>query len=385
MIKVNYILSVFLARMNQHVGTKLTSWLNWSQTSPDTLEACESKLFSFLKNPVKGYFVNIGKGWFLDDNNIWTIELGPSTVRSETDSRRDNERLPVILMHGFGAGSAIWIQNLDALCETRKVYAFDILGFARSSRPYFDYSGDVERQLAESIEKWRSTLGIDGKIILLGHSFGAYLAISYALRFPDKVAHLILADPWGIPAQQQNGKSMGSFTLPYWVRGVGYILSFFKPFFALRAAGPWGLSLIKKVRPDLKKKFEPVLGAKDSDLILEYLYHCNVQPNPSGEGAFKALSLPRGWAKYPMIHRIKDLRLDITLTLIQGARSWVDREQINGVKIKCVLGDHRVSLHVIQGAGHHVYADKPDEFNNIVNTACNIADLHFNQRQRIST
>ena len=71
------------------------------------------------------------------------------------------------------------------MSEKRPVYAFDLLGFGRSSRPKFQGSPEqVEETFINSIEEWRKALGLQ-KIILLGHSFGGYLSSCYALKYPD--------------------------------------------------------------------------------------------------------------------------------------------------------------------------------------------------------
>jgi len=63
--------------------------------------------------------------------------------------------------------------------------ALIILGFARSSRPFFSKDPlEAENQFIDSLEEWRKIMGLE-KVILLGHSMGGFLASSYALRYPD--------------------------------------------------------------------------------------------------------------------------------------------------------------------------------------------------------
>jgi abhydrolase domain-containing protein 5 len=73
------------------------------------------------------------------------------------------------------------------------------LGFGRSSRPVFSTDAlDAEREFVQSIEEWRREMQLE-KFVLLGHSMGGFLATSYAIRYPNRVSHVILADPWGFP------------------------------------------------------------------------------------------------------------------------------------------------------------------------------------------
>ncbi len=75
------------------------------------------------------------------------------------------------------------------------------------------------------------------RFVLLGHSFGAYIACAYTLQYPERVRHLILVDPWGFaqPPNEQEVRDKFKQTSWFW-RAVGKL----KPFTVVRAAGPWG-------------------------------------------------------------------------------------------------------------------------------------------------
>jgi abhydrolase domain-containing protein 4 len=106
-----------------------------------------------------------------------------------------SQNIPIVLLHGFGAGIGFWVLNLDAFAQDRPLYAIDLLGYGRSSRPKFAKEAEViEDQYIESIEKWRQKMKID-KMIILGHSFGGYLSTAYSIKYPERIEHLILGDP----------------------------------------------------------------------------------------------------------------------------------------------------------------------------------------------
>lgn len=92
----------------------------------------------------------------------------------------------------------------------------------------------------------------------------------------------------------------------------------------------------------------------------------------SGESAFHAMMAGIGWAKYPMVNRIDKLNKDIPITLLYGSLSWIDHSA--GQLIKEKRSDSYVQIQVIPKAGHHVYADRPDLFNQYVNEACEFSD-----------
>lgn len=102
------------------------------------------------------------------------------------DDDDDHNKLPLVMVHGFGCGLAAFYKNFDHLHSKRRLYAFDLLGFGRSSRtPFPTDPAQVEDQFVESVESWRKAVGLE-KFILLGHSLGAFISTSYAMKYPER-------------------------------------------------------------------------------------------------------------------------------------------------------------------------------------------------------
>ena len=238
------------------------------------------RVFDMLKSPYQGRFVPIMN----NTEKIWTI-IGNAS----------SNNVPIVLVHGFGAGVGLWCLSLDQLSADRPVYAFDLPGFARSSRPTFSLDPlEAEKQLVEMIEEWRIGVELNEPFILLGHSFGGFLSTAYAIRYPKYIKQLVLVDPWGFGEKPEAIWQHERLQfVPAWLRSMSSVVMKFSPLAGLRAVGPLGVYVMKQVRPDLRVRFGKLFN---DDRMLEYVYHCNAQ-QATGELAFRTISDLFVWAK----------------------------------------------------------------------------------------
>jgi len=333
---------------------KCSGCMKWTPTSPEKFHEAEKLMYQVLKNDHETKFIEIS-----NKNVIRTLKVG---------NHDDKTHPPLLMIHGFAAGSGFWMWNLDALSKTRNVYAIDLLGFARSSRPAFpDVSEEVDELFIQSIEDWRRQMRLE-KIIILGHSFGGYISSIYSIKYPDRVLHLILDDPWGFPQIPEPGTGIFE-NIPKWKIRLFKILTSFNPLSALRAAGPWGPSLVGRLRSDIVAKYDPLYSNEENSPIAHYIFHCNAQ-KPSGETAFQTVSDKMVFAKNPLIHRFKDqFPNNKPVTIITGGDSWV-----NGISdfqsVQDILSDKQLTVYFVEDAGHHVHADQPNIFNKMVDSIC---------------
>ncbi|WP_017305033.1 alpha/beta fold hydrolase [Spirulina subsalsa] len=130
---------------------------------------------------------------------------------------------PLLLVHGFGASTDHWRKNLSGLQDHFEVWAIDLLGFGRSSKPNRQYSGDLWR---DQLHDFIQTV-IGQPVILAGNSLGGYSSLCVAAQRPESAKGLILlnsAGPFTDPneaektptMQQKIGKALRSVLLQPW-------------------------------------------------------------------------------------------------------------------------------------------------------------------------
>lgn len=97
--------------------------------------------------------------------------------------------LPVVFAHSFGGNTEHWSAQLEHLRKSRRAVAYDLRGHGASDAPANnDYTAESQEQdLVAVIE----ALGLR-RFVLVGHSMGGAIAITYAGRHPKRVAGLMM-------------------------------------------------------------------------------------------------------------------------------------------------------------------------------------------------
>lgn len=106
---------------------------------------------------------------------------------------------PLLLLHGSGSNAAMWSADVTAWSQHFRVYAVDIIGEPGLSAParppmapdaYTPWLDDVV-----------AALGVTRQSIV-GISLGAWVALSFAARHPERVERMALVCPGGIGRQK---------------------------------------------------------------------------------------------------------------------------------------------------------------------------------------
>lgn len=109
----------------------------------------------------------------------------------------DPAKPKVILLHGLGGSIGNWQTNTGALAQNYHVIALDQIGFGKSDKPFLKYRVGT---YVDFLDKFMSELKIE-KASLVGNSLGGWIAGLMAVKYPNRVEKIVLADAAGlIPA-----------------------------------------------------------------------------------------------------------------------------------------------------------------------------------------
>ncbi|PGH18316.1 hypothetical protein AJ80_04494 [Polytolypa hystricis UAMH7299] len=412
------------------------------------------------------------------------VELsGKDRALNEFSVERVGEKVNnnLVVLHGYGAGLGFFYKNYDALSRAKgwQLYALDLLGMGRSTRPPFkinaknrqDAIKEAEDWFIDALEEWRVKRKLD-RFTLAAHSMGGYMAVAYALKYPGRLNKLILVSPVGIPedpyavsaelpaepsestlaneftqdqndivqpptgdnnnflnarskttAANNNGNGNGNDTprrkpLPKWLTYLWD--SNVSPFSLVRWSGPLGPRLVSGWT---SRRFAH-LPQPEAQALHDYAYSL-FRMRGSGEYALAYILAPGAFARSPLIRRIhgvgrqmiqpptpqstldlssstsletpppsipssnasaSDLQpireAGIPIVLMYGEHDWMDVAGGYAAQARILEEKERVlkdateeekrrdrgdaKVVVVKGAGHHLYLDGWQEFNDVM-------------------
>jgi pimeloyl-ACP methyl ester carboxylesterase len=131
----------------------------------------------------------------VDDVRLHYLEWDPAQLQAppngqSTQGAFDDDAIPLVMIHGLGATAETWQLVAKQLYERHCIIAFDLRGHGLSDQPESDY--DLVT-MAEDIIGGMAALGL-GQVALVGHGWGARVALVLAARHPALVSHLVLVD-----------------------------------------------------------------------------------------------------------------------------------------------------------------------------------------------
>ncbi|MBY5959637.1 alpha/beta fold hydrolase [Membranicola marinus] len=231
---------------------------------------------------------------------------------------------PLIILHGLFGALDNWATLGRKWAEHYTVYLVDLRNHGKSPHTESHTIGDM----AEDVKNFIQQHDIRNPIVL-GHSMGGKAAMELALSQPDLVSALIIAD-------------IGAQAYP---RGHDHIIE------AIRSVDP--------ARMESRKDIEQKLSETIQDPGVVFFIAKNIDRTKEGyRWKMNIDTIERDYEE--ILKAIKTGRIfDKPTFLLRGGKSgYVTSENINLLRQLFP----NIQIETIEGAGHWLHAEKPDEF-----------------------
>jgi pimeloyl-ACP methyl ester carboxylesterase len=244
---------------------------------------------------------------------------------------------PLVLLHGNGSMIQDFESSglIDLAARDYRVIVFDRPGFGHSDRPRnIVWTPDAQ---AELIKHALARLGVSNAIVL-GHSWGASVAVALALKCPGWVRGLVLASGYYYPTVRPDVVAMAAPALPL----IGDILS--HTLSPLISRATWPLMMAKIFGPrSVPRKFE----AFPKEMALR----------PSqirASAAESALMIPDA---FHLQNKYADLKMPVVI--IAGEQDRLVDIDTQSARLHSDVSHSR--FHRVPGTGHMIHQTATDQ------------------------
>lgn len=280
--------------------------------------------------------VETGTHWSWREFQVYYVRAG--------EPRTD--RPPLLLVHGFGASTDHWLKNIAGLQADFEVWAIDLIGFGRSSKPSGGYSSELWRdQLHDFINQ------VMGRpAVLAGNSIGGYSCLFTAATKPDAVKGAVLLNGVGSFSDTKPTVEPSAFK-----QSVGRLIRDI----ILSPIPSWMVFQFVRKKSYIRKTLKQVYVNKEAvtDELIENIYRPACEPGASR--AFAALfKAERGELVDVLLGQ-----LERPLLLLWGTKDpWMKCEQRSELFRKYY---DNLEEHFLE-AGHCPHDDRPELVNPLI-------------------
>ncbi|WP_107669722.1 alpha/beta fold hydrolase [Cyanothece sp. BG0011] len=260
---------------------------------------------------------------------------------------KQEEKPPLILLHGFGAAVEHWRHNIPTLGQQHRVYALDLLGFGRSQKAATDYT--VYLWAEQIYDFWRTFIG--KPVILVGNSIGSLVCLTVALKYPDMVAGLAMISLPDVSLRQE--------TIPKGLRPiVNTIEGLFAPPVFLRTL----FNIIR--RPGVIRPWVGIAYYDKSAITDELVDMITIPPQDKGAARTFCL-LFEGLRKPNYAPPVKTVLPHLTIPMLLV---WGRQDRMVPVSLASQFAklNPKITLKELENAGHCPHDECPDRFNKIL-------------------
>ena len=255
-------------------------------------------------------------------------------------------KTPLLTLHGGPGSSHNYLLPLQALADERPVIFYDQLGCGRADAPEDESVYSIQRSVDE-VDAVRDALGLE-RVILLGHSWGALLAVEYLC--------------------QGRGKGVDRLILSGAMASIPQVMAGFDRLFATMPDG-WSAKIhaLEKAGKTATPEYAELVQKFYDTFVLR------VPPSPEVLATLEALSkspayrVLKGPNEFTIVGKIKDWDRRKDLKAITQ-KTLITTGEFDEVTLDCheTLRDGiagKARLAVMTGCSHLTMNEKPEQYN----------------------